>query len=187
MIAFSCLPFLPRTGKNIALLAAAALLHPSLATAADQPSKFAKPVLDLGIVVQDQARTARFLTNAIGLVEVNGFSVTPQLGRDIGLIDGHAVDVRVFVMEDVAQATRIKILSFPEAKSTKQDQKFIHSTLGISYLTLFVRDMDRMLERLKKAKVPLEGKSPVDLGDGNVLVTVRDPDGNFIELIGPQG
>jgi hypothetical protein len=40
---------------------------------------------------------------------------------------------------------------------------------------------------LRKAKVKLEGKSPVDLGGGNQLATVRDPDGNFIELIGPRG
>jgi len=172
--------------RTFTLLAVATLILPAALRSAEETSEFAKPVLDVGIVVEDQARTARFLTNAVGLKEVNGFSVTPQLGRDIGLIDGHAIEVRVFVMEDVPQATRIKVLSFPEAKAKKPDQKFIHSTLGISYLTLFVSDMDLTLERLKKAKVPLEGKSPVDLGGGNLLTTVRDPDGNFLELIGPR-
>ena len=36
------------------------------------------------------------------------------------------------------------------------DQKFIHSTLGISYLTLRVTDMDASLARLAEAKVPYD-------------------------------
>lgn len=178
---------MPIVCRNVlSLLVAIGLLLPGLVRGAEPASEFSRPVLDLGVVVRDQARTAKFLTNAIGLKEVNGFSVTPELGRDIGLIDGHAVEVRVFVMEDVPLATRIKVLSFPKAEAGVPDQEFIHSTLGFSYLTLFVSDMSRALERLEREKVPLLGKSPVDLGGGNLLVTVRDPDGNFIELIGPR-
>jgi predicted enzyme related to lactoylglutathione lyase len=170
----------------LSLATAALIALPAVVQAADAVSEFSKPVLDLGIVVKDADRTAQFLTKAIGLKEVNGFSVSEQLGRDIGLVDGHAVDVRVFVMEDTELATRIKILCFPKAKSAKPDQKFIHSTLGISYLTLFVKDINQAMERLKKEKVKMLGKSPVDLGNGSYLVSVQDPDGNFIELIGPK-
>jgi len=42
-------------------------------------------------------------------------------------------------------------MAFPDAPVKKTDQKFIHSSLGFSYLTVY-----------------------------------RDPDGNFIELIGPM-
>jgi lactoylglutathione lyase len=56
---------------------------------------------------------------------------------------------------------------------------------GIRYFTLYVKSIDRALERLKAANVPLLGETPVDLG-GTLLVAVRDPDGNFYELIGPR-
>jgi catechol 2,3-dioxygenase-like lactoylglutathione lyase family enzyme len=45
--------------------------------------------------------------------------------------------------------------------------------------------MDQALARLKQAGVKLLGETPVSLGDKRQLVAVRDPDGNFVELIGP--
>jgi len=164
----------------------ACLVCPSGTRAADTTREFSKPIIDLGIVVRDAPRTAAFLTNAIGFKEVPGFPVTADLGRKIGLIDGHAVNVRVFVLEEVDPATRIKILSFPQAASQQPDQTTIHATLGMRYLTLYVRDISHALERLKRENIPLLGESPVDLGGGTFLVAVKDPDGNFIELIGPR-
>lgn len=155
------------------------------AFAAEVPNEFSKPTIDIGVVVKDAARTARFLTEGIGFKEVKGFSVTAEMGKRIGLIEGHAVDVRVFVLEDIDRATRIKVLSFPAARSVQPDQTTIHATLGMRYLTLFVKDMNRAMERLKKLGVPLLGESPVDLGGGSYLTVVKDPDGNFVELIGP--
>jgi catechol 2,3-dioxygenase-like lactoylglutathione lyase family enzyme len=149
-------------------------------------SEFTKPVIDIGIVVKDSERTARFLTNAIGFKEVAGFSVAAGLGRRIGLIDGQETDVRVFVLEGAEPATRVKVLSFPQAPGKQADQSFIHSTLGIRYLTLYVKDMNRTLERLKQAGVRTLGETPLETGNGNWLVAVKDPDGDFIELIGPR-
>jgi lactoylglutathione lyase len=156
------------------------------ARAAEPAGEFSKPVIDIGVVVKDADRSAQFLTNAIGFKEVTGFPVTAELGKKIGLIDSHATTVRVFVLEEVDLAARIKVLSFPQAPGKQPDQAYIHSTLGLSYLTLYVKDMNRALERLKQAKVPLLGETPVELGGGTWLVTCKDPDGNFIELIGPK-
>ena len=92
------------------------------------------------------------------------------------------------MLDDTEGATtaRIKLMAFPKAPGVKPDQKFIHSTISISYLTLFVNDLDLSVKRLNKAKVKLLGKTPVDLGGGRFLAAVQDPDGNFIELIGPS-
>jgi lactoylglutathione lyase len=158
------------------------------ATMAQETGKtnvFSKPVLDLGIVVRDAEKSARFYTEVIGCTEVPGFSVTPELGRKIGLIDGHATKVRVFALGEGNLATRIKILSFPDAPGKLADQSFIHSTYGFRYLTIYVTSADRALERLKKAGVKTLGETPVALGDNVRLIVVKDPDGNFIELIGP--
>ena len=94
--------------------------------------------------------------------------------------------MRVFVLDEIDQATRIKILSFPGVKTTQPDPAYIHSATGIRYLTLYVKDVNVALERLKRANVALLGETPFDLGNGSFLVAVKDPDGNFIELIGPR-
>ncbi len=169
-----------------ALLLALHLTPTSGLRGADAGGEFSKAVIDLGIVVKDADRTAAFLTNAIGFREVQGFPVTAELGRRIGLIDGHPVNVRVFVLEEVEQATRIKVLSFPQAQGKQPDQAYIHSSYGMRYLTLYVKDIGQAQKRLQQAKVPLLGDTPVDLGGGTFLVAVKDPDGNFLELIGPK-
>jgi catechol 2,3-dioxygenase-like lactoylglutathione lyase family enzyme len=157
----------------------------SATRAAEGAGGFSKATIDLGLVASDAGRTAQFLTNAIGFKEIRGFSVTPEMGRKIGLVDGHPVDVRVFVLGDGESATRIKVLSFPNAPGKQPDQKFIHTTLGVRYLTLYVKDMGKALERLKKSNVALVAESPVQLGGTTQLTVVRDPDGNFFELVGP--
>jgi catechol 2,3-dioxygenase-like lactoylglutathione lyase family enzyme len=177
--------------NSLSFLASAALLSAWLALtpaarAGDAPGDFTKGVIDLGMVVKDPGQTAAFLTNAIGFKEVKGFSVTPELGRKIGLIDGYPADVRMFVLTDGDLATRIKVLSFPQADMKKSHQKYIHSVPGFRYLTLYVKDMNKAIERLKAANVRTIGETPLDLGGGTYIAVIKDPDGNFFELIGPM-
>ena len=61
-------------------------------------------------------------------------------------------------MADVKDAPSLKLMSFPNVKIAKPDQQFIHSTLGFSYLTLFVSDMDAAVERAKKQKLSSLGR-----------------------------
>jgi len=147
-------------------------------------SRFSKPVVDIGIVVSDIDKSAKFYTESLGLTEVKGFSVTGELGRKLGLIDNHPTDIRVFVPADTEIATRIKVMSFPAAPGKAADQAFIHSTLGIRYLTFYVSSADKTLERLAKTGVKPIGETPISLGNNRRLIAVRDPDGNFIEFIG---
>jgi len=156
----------------------------SLARAAE--GEFSKPVIDIGMVVKDSERTAQFLTNVLGFKEVRGFSVNAEVSRKIGLVDGYPAEVRVFRLEGTEPATRIKVLSFPKAQGKEADQAFIHSTLGFRYLTLYVTDMNQILARLKKAGVPTLGETPMEMGAGTWLVAIKDPDGNFIEFVGPR-
>jgi catechol 2,3-dioxygenase-like lactoylglutathione lyase family enzyme len=168
----------------VALAAMPLLVGTPAALAAE--TEASKPIIDIGIVVKDPDRTARFLTNVIGFKEVRGFPVSSDLGKKIGLLNGQATQVRVFVLEEVEPATRIKVLSFPEAPGKQADQAYLHSTLGIRYLTLYVKDLTRAMERVKKAGVAALGETPVEVGAGTWLLAVKDPDGNFIELIGPR-
>jgi lactoylglutathione lyase len=150
-----------------------------------KPKEFSKPVIDIGIVVRDAEKSGKFYTEAVGFTEVKGFSVTGELGKKIGLIDNHPVDVRVFVLGEGELATRIKLLSFPGVTGKSADRAYIHSAPGINYLTLYVTSTDQALERLKKAGVKPLGETPLSISTNVRLTTFRDPDGNFIELIGP--
>lgn len=169
----------------IVLLVAGRFLTP-FSLHAESTNEFRKPVIDIGLFVKDADRTAQFLTNAVGFRELPGFSVPVDLGRKIGLVDAQPFSARVFALDDVDQATRIKVLTFPKVSGKQPDQDFVHSTYGIRYLTLYVKSMDTAVARLKAAKVPLLGESPLDLGGGTMLVSFKDPDGNFYELIGPR-
>jgi predicted enzyme related to lactoylglutathione lyase len=149
-------------------------------------SEFARTTIDLGIVVSDVEKTAKFYKNALGFTEVPGFDVSKEVAGDSGLADYHAFSVRVLALGDEASATKIKIMEFSEAPGKKVDNQFIHSSLGFSYLTISVSDTTAAVERAKRVGVrPV--KEPYQLGGGNFYLTlIKDPDGNIIELIGPK-
>jgi len=176
----------PWISCRLFILLAAILLAAVTPPARAAESEFSKSTIDIGIVAKDSDRTARFLTNVIGFKEVKGFAVSGDLGKKLGLIDGHAAQARVFVLEEVEHATRLKLFSFPEAPGKQADQAYLHSSLGIRYLTLFVKDINPILARAKKASVSPLGETPVEISTGTWLLAVKDPDGNFIEVIGPR-
>ena len=153
---------------------------------ADAPPVFASSVVDLGIVVSDLDKSVAFYKEALGCQEARGFSVPGNFAGRLGLSDNHGLTVRVLTPGDGAAKTRLKLMAFPEAAGAKTDQRFIHSSLGFSYLTFQVTDLSASIAKLKKAKVKMVGESPMPLGGGRFIVLCRDPDGNFVELIGPM-
>jgi len=153
----------------------------------DNPkSEFTRTTIDLGIVVSDVEKSVQFYKDALGFTEIQGFNVSREMAGDSGLADYHAFKVRVLVLGDEPSATKIKIMEFPNAPGKKVDNKFISSSLGFSYLTIFVSDTTAAVKRAQKAGVrPV--KKPYQLGGGNFYLTlVKDPDGNVIELVGPK-
>lgn len=161
-------------------------LHFALAQGTEKEEVFSSPVMDLGIVVGDLEKSAKFYSEVLGCKEVNGFSVGAAFATSIGLVDNLDVTARVFVLGVGEKQSRIKMMAFPKSERKKSDQTFIHSNLGFSYLTLHVTDLNASIKRLDKAGVQLLGDTPVALGGNNGLLVCRDPDGNFIELIGPH-
>jgi len=158
--------------------------------AASEPkSEFARSTIDIGVVVSDVNRAVKFYTEAIGFKEIAGFSVDADFCQNAGLTDRKKLDIRVLVLDDGATATRLKLMQVPGVNSQKSDNAFIHSQLGYRYLSIFVADGNRALERLGRAGVRPLAKGPVplpaDMAPGLALSVVRDPDGNLIELIGP--
>lgn len=173
-----------------AVAVGAATLTIAAARAEDKPSEFARATIDVGVVVSDVEKAARFYTEAIGMTEAEGFSVPGDFGADAGLTDGKPLTIRVFVLGEGKGATHLKLMHVPGADSKPSDNRFIHSQQGLSYLTIFVADTNAALVRLKKAGVKPVAKGPVPLPkglpQGVFLTVVRDPDGNLVELVGPK-
>lgn len=169
----------------LALVACSAL--PCLAA---EPTAFPRTTIDLGCVVSDLDASGRFYAEGIGFRELPGFSVEPTLAAAAGLTDSKPLEIRVFVLGEGENATRLKLMQVAGTEPRKGDNEFIHSHTGFRYLTIMVADTDAALARLAKIGVKPLAESPVALpdrlGKGLFLTCVRDPDGNIIELIGPR-
>lgn len=169
-----------------AVCLAAGVLFAGAATTGARKADFARSTIDVGIVASNVEKAAKFYKGALGFTEVPGFDVSKEMAGDSGLAEYRAFRVRVFVLSDEPTATRIKIMEFPDAPAKKVDHTFIHSSLGFSYLTIHVSDMNAAVERVKNAGVATV-KEPYQIGKANNYLTlVKDPDGNIIELVGPR-
>lgn len=172
------------------MLAVATLLSTMVLRSAAADEGFARTTIDLGIVVRDVEKSVAFYTQAVGLKEVSGFQASGQFTGDAGLTDNQPVSVRVLVLGDDPAATRLKLMELPAAAPKRGDTRFIHSELGFRYITIRVKDMTSAVARLKKAGVKLLGKCPLalpqTLNSESYVTVFRDPDGNFVEFVGPK-
>jgi len=172
-----------------ACLACSLALSGVQSQAAEEPAVFARTTIDLGMVVADVDKSVEFYTTAVGFKEVEGFSVSGEFCADTGLTSGSPLKIRVLMLGKDETATKLKLMAAP-AGSKKGDTAYVPSQLGFRYLTIMVTDTTAALARLKKAGVKTVAKSPVELPknlpQGVYLTVVRDPDGNFVELVGPK-
>ena len=142
-------------------------------------AEFSRTTIDLGVVVSDVEKAAKFYTEAIGFQQVGSFDVPGQMAGDTGLTDNRPFQVRVFALGNEPGATKLKIMEVPGADSKKVNNQYISSSLGFSYLTIMVSDLDKAMSRLERNGVaPV--KAPYRLGGNNYLILVKDPDGNII-------
>lgn len=55
---------------------------------------------------------------------------------------------------------------------------------GLRYLTIFVKDLDPYLQRIKERNIKLLSKiNPLTAPEGYKVIVVQDPDGALLELI----
>ena len=168
--------------------ACVALLCAALPAAAEPA--FPRTTIDLGCVVSDLDKSLKFYVDGIGFRQVEGFDVPADLARDAGLTDSKPLSIRVLVLGDGEGATRLKLMQVAGTTPRTGDNEFIHSHTGFRYLTIFVADADAAVARLEARGVRPLAKGPVPLpaalGAGMTLTSVRDPDGNIVELLGPR-
>ena len=169
--------------KSLSILAVFSLLF-SFASADE--SEFRTATIDLGIVVSDLEASMKFYTEAVGFTATGEFTAGKEMTKKSGLSAGEEIVIKKLALGKGEGATTIKLMQSKMEKSKKSDQTYITSSLGFSYLTIHVNSTKVALERLKKAGVKVLAKGPALIPGGKVALTVvKDPDGNFVELVGP--
>jgi len=150
------------------------------------PSNFTSKLIGLGVVVSDIDKSLDFYMNAIGMVKAYSFKIGSEFSKRSGLANGDSASVTVLKLENSPEANEWKLMSFGK-KATHPKQAFIPDDTGVQYITINVKALKPIIERLKQRNVPFLGSSPTQLNKNAQILVVQDPDGTFIELIGPMG
>lgn len=145
---------------------------------------FSSKTIDIGVVVSDLDESLEFYKEVVGMQQTGEFSVDETMAKESGLSNGVPFDVKVLKLGPGEKATQFKLMSFGD-RAAKQHNDYIYDHTGMQYITLNVKDLSPVVERVKAHDVTMRGNSPVKLGEKRYLLLIRDPDGTFIELIGP--
>ncbi len=150
--------------------------------------EFASNTIQIGMITSDLDKSLHFYKNVLGFIqdpERPSFEVNEDFGKRSGLTDGLPIKVQVLKLGAGSESTQLKLMTFGD-KAKTQANEYIHSHTGVQYLTIRVKNLTPFVESIKKHKVEFLGETPVPLGADNHFVLVKDPDGTFVELIGPM-
>ncbi|MVM37749.1 VOC family protein [Spirosoma sp. HMF3257] len=147
-------------------------------------SNFTSKTIGIGVVVADLDRSLDFYVKGIGMVKTGSFTINEEFGKRSGLTNGVATNVTILKLENSPDATDWKLMSFG-SKSSHPKPAHIQDDTGMQYITIQVKALQPIIDRLSQMKVKFLGSTPTPLNDKAQFVFVQDPDGNFIELIGP--
>lgn len=148
-------------------------------------SEFSHPGIFVGNVVEDLDKSVKFYTEVIGMTKTGEFSVKKDKAKELGLTNSYDLNVTVLKLEDSPNATEWKLMSLG-TKSQHPKQKWMSDDTGMQYITILVNHLDPFIERCNKHKVEILSGKPSQIGDNRFFILVQDPDGTFIELIGPR-
>ncbi|KQS30633.1 VOC family protein [Dyadobacter sp. Leaf189] len=147
-------------------------------------SNFTSKTIGVGVVVSDMKRSLDFYVDGIGMVKTGNFTINADFGKRSGLTNGEAVEVNILKLENAPESTDWKLMSFGKKAGHKKPE-FIQDDTGMQYITINVKALNPVIDRLKKQNVKFLGSTPTALSEKAHFVLVQDPDGTFIELIGP--
>ena len=148
-------------------------------------ANFSSKLIGLGVVVSDLDRSLDFYVDGIGMVKAYSFTINEDFSKKSGLSNGIPVSVTVLKLENSPDANEWKLMSFGE-KGTRPKSDFIQDDTGVQYITIHVKALKPVIKRLKERNVNFLGSTPIPLNEEVHFVLVQDPDGIFIELIGPM-
>ncbi len=148
-------------------------------------SEFSKSAISIGVVVEDLEKSIDFYTNVIGMIKTGESSVTKELGTELGLTNSYQLDITHLKLEDREQASEWKLMSLG-TKASHPKQKFMSDDTGMQYISIYVNHLQPILDRVEKHGVKVLSGNPTQLGENRFFLLIQDPDGTFIEIIGPK-
>lgn len=153
-------------------------------------TNFSSKTIDLGVVVTDIEKSLKFYKQVVGFTERSGFVVDGDFPKKVGLTDGASLSIHVLTLGNDNNATKLKLMEVASKNPVRKvQQPYIHTLSGFSYITIFVNNVDQILSNAKKYGYKAYAKSPQILPKGLpqdvCLLMLKDPDGNFVEIVGP--
>ena len=98
---------------------------------------------------------------------MEGFKVAGKFPKSVGLTDGSPLTIHVLTLGTEEHATKLKLMQIGSKKPARLiKQPHIHTIAGLSYLTIFVKDVDLVLKRAKQLGYKPYAKSPQILPEG---------------------
>ncbi len=148
-------------------------------------SEFSNPTIFVGSVVTDLEKSVDFYTNIIGMKKTGAFSVDAEKAKELGLTNGKKIDVTVLKLEDSPQANEWKLMSFGTKPGHKKPA-YLDDDTGMQYITILVNHLEPIMKRIEKNNIKILSGKPSKLEENRFFILIQDPDGTFIELIGPK-
>jgi catechol 2,3-dioxygenase-like lactoylglutathione lyase family enzyme len=134
--------------------------------------KLRRQAVDIGLVVQNRDEMMRFYGDGLGLERVFSESPPPDVlppARTVQTYQAGEAAIKLWHIHDYTP---------PAGPDDRLGQ------VGFRYLTMWIDDLAGTVARLTEHGFPIEDKPHRSiLGAAMSLCFVRDPDGNYIELI----
>ena len=144
-------------------------------------SDFDPKPMDIGVVVSDLQKSLDFYTNIIGMTKIGTYHFSGENAKTAGLSDGKALDIINLKLNDEPGAPGYKLTKIQDVKSEPLTNSF---NPGLRYISIFVKDLEPYLKRIKERNIPLLSKvNPMVAPEGYKGIVLQDPDGALLELI----
>jgi len=169
--------------SGAATLLVTTLAHAQNAPApAPAPPSFVTGVGNFSHIVADLDKSLSFYRDVIGLqpnAPPRPFDGNPAIMR---LGNTPNAQSRFVALSVPGSAIGVELIDYKDIERTPARPRF--QDPGAANLILRVRDLDAILERLKKAgtKILTAGGAPTTIGNGGRVMFIQDPDGFVIEL-----
>ena len=140
-------------------------------------------VAAIGLVVSDIKASENFYKNILGMQNIGEFSLDEPWSTEAGVANGKPFSVKLFKMKDLPSATVLKLAYFDTTEKS-EDKPTLNFSSGVNYLTLnyTAEEFQKVLERIEAANIRKLGWVK---RDSYQLLFIKDPDGIFIEIVGP--
>ncbi|MEM6801788.1 MAG: VOC family protein [Bacteroidota bacterium] len=123
--------------------------------------------IDAGVIVGDMEQALSFYRDLLELTVIAEIQ-TSLIGKG-----------RMVQLQHGASLIKLVEMEQPPSQSSPSG---LSTAFGYRYITLMIKDMDAMMQKIEQADVPI-ALPLTTLGNGAQIVMVQDPDGNIVEFV----